>query len=124
MKKRVRSWSFVAVVAVAVLIAVTFGVRAAESDAPASAVTSVFRVEGMTCGGCEASVRLTVKRLDGVRAVEASHTEKRATVTYDSSKLTPQDIIEAIERIGYKAELIETKPAATAVHRSEREGVQ
>jgi copper chaperone CopZ len=111
MKKLVPSWKFVAVVAVAVLITATFGLRAAESEAAVPSVTSVFHVEGMTCGGCEASVKLTVKRLDGVQAVEASHTEKRATVTYDSRRVTPQAIVEAIEKLSYTAELVETKAA-------------
>jgi len=118
MKKLVPSWQLVAVVAVSVLIAASFGVHAADSAAPAPTVTSVFHVEGMTCGGCEASVQLTVKRLDGVEAVEASHTEKRATVTYDAAKVTPQAIVEAIEKLGYEAELVETKTAATAATRS------
>lgn len=113
MKKLVPSWRFVAFVALA-LLAATFAVRAAEQEPTAQPlVTSFFKVEGMTCGGCEASVKVAVKRLDGVKAVEASHTEKRATVTYDSHKVTPQAIIEAIDKLGYTAELIETK-AATA----------
>ena len=62
-----------------------------------------------TCGGCEASVKMTVKRLDGVREVEASHTEKRATVTYDAKKVSPEAIVAAIEKLGYTAELVETK---------------
>ena len=114
MKKLVLSWRFVAAAVVAVLVAATFAVRAAEPDLATPSVTSVFKVEGMTCGSYEASVKLTVKRLDGVDAVEASHTEKRATVTYDADKVTPQAIVEAIEKLGYEAELVDTKPATAA----------
>lgn len=111
MKKLVPSWKFVAAAAVVVLLAATFAVRAAEQEPTAPSVTSVFKVKGMTCGGCEAGVKMTVKRLDGVQAVEASHTEMRATVTYDAEKVTPQAIVEAIEKLGYTAELVETKAA-------------
>ena len=114
MKKLVPSWKFVAVVAAAALVATAFAVRAAEPGASTPVVTSLFKVEGMTCGGCEASVKLAVKRLDGVQAVAASHKEKRATVTYDAKRVTPQAIVEAIEKLGYKAELIETEPASPA----------
>lgn len=74
-------------------------------------VTSVFRVEGMTCGGCEAGVRLSVKKLDGVEKVEASYDEGRATVTYDAAKVTPEQIVTAIEELGYAAELLEPAEA-------------
>jgi copper chaperone CopZ len=111
MKKLVPSSRFVVAAALALLVAATFAVRAAEPEPTAPSVTSVFKVEGMTCGGCEASVKMTVKRLDGVQAVEASHTEKRATVTYDAEKVTPQAIVEAIEKLGYTAELVETRAA-------------
>jgi copper chaperone CopZ len=111
MMKLVPSSRFVVAAAVAVLVAATFAVRAEEQKPTAPSVTSVFKVEGMTCGGCEAGVKMTVKRLDGVQAVEASHTEKRATVTYDAEKVTPQAIVEAIEKLGYTAELVETRTA-------------
>ncbi|KAB2965987.1 MAG: heavy-metal-associated domain-containing protein [Thermoanaerobaculia bacterium] len=111
MKTFVPSSRFVVAAAVAVLVAAAFAVQAAEQGPTAPSVISVFKVEGMTCGGCEASVKITVKRLDGVQAVEASHAEKRATVTYDADKVTPQAIVEAIAKLGYTAELVETKSA-------------
>ena len=76
-------------------------------------VTSDFKVEGMTCGGCEASVKMKVKRLDGVERVTASHKEGKATVTYDAGRVSSADIIAAIEDLGYTAELLETRQPAT-----------
>lgn len=88
------------------------GVRLALADNAGSAaagdtVTSVFRVEGMTCGGCEVGVKMRVGKLDGVTAVDASYEEGTATVTYDPEKVTPEVIVEAIETLGYQAELAE-----------------
>jgi copper chaperone len=65
-----------------------------------------FRVTGMTCGGCEAAVRLAVKRLEGITEVEASYEESKVTVTYDATAAKPEDIVKAIEKLGYKAEVI------------------
>lgn len=76
-------------------------------------VTSDFKVEGMTCGGCEASVKMKVKRLDGVEKVTASHKEGKATVTYDTGRVSSAEIIAAIEDLGYTAELLETREGAT-----------
>ncbi|MFQ5929185.1 MAG: cation transporter [Acidobacteriota bacterium] len=69
------------------------------------AKTVAFRVTGMTCGGCEVGVKMAVKKLDGIYNVEASYTQGKATVKYDPSKVKPDEIKTAIEKIGYKAEL-------------------
>ncbi len=74
--------------------------------------TSTFHVTGMTCGGCEVGVRRVVKKLDGVEEVEASYKEETAVITYHPEKVTPEEIIEAIESLGYSAELKKKEGAA------------
>ena len=71
-------------------------------------VVSTFDVYGMTCGGCEAGVKMTVGKLDGVRTVTASHEEGKAEVTYDPTQVTAQQIAAAIGKLGYQATLVET----------------
>lgn len=68
-------------------------------------VTAVFEVEGMTCGGCEAAVKLSVKKLDGIKKVEASYKEGTAVVQFDPSQVSAEEIEKAIEKLGYSAEL-------------------
>ncbi len=75
------------------------------SDAESTATTSTFHVSGMTCGGCEVGVRRAVKKLEGIEEVEASHKVGTAIVTYQANEVTPDEIIAAIEGIGYAAEL-------------------
>ena len=82
-----------------------FAGEGADSSEAESAATSTFHVTGMTCGGCEVGVRHIVNKLEGVQEVEASHEEGTATVTYRVDKVTPDDIIAAIEQLGYTAEL-------------------
>lgn len=82
------------------------GQAVADGD-DAQTTTSTFDVEGMTCGGCEAGVKLKVKKLDGVTSVDASYDEGTAVVTYDPDKVTPEQIIAAIEQLGYSAELVQ-----------------
>ena len=86
----------------------------AAEEKTAATVTSLFKVEGMTCGGCEAGVRMKVKKLAGVEKVEASYETKRARVSYDPKIVTPQRIIEAIKDLGYSAEIITDKTTAGA----------
>ena len=66
--------------------------------------TAVFKVDGMTCGGCEVALRTAIGKLDGVERVKASHKEGRAAVTYNQEKVTPEQILAAIDKLGYKAE--------------------
>jgi copper chaperone CopZ len=87
------------------LVAWGGGADETSEKAKAEATTSVFEVTGMTCGGCEVGVRRVVKKLEGVEEVEASHKEGTTTVTYDPEQVGPEDIIEAIEELGYTAEL-------------------
>ena len=68
----------------------------------------------MTCGGCEVGVRMNVKKLDGVADVEAFYAEGRAEVTYDPATVTPSMIVEAIEKLGYTAEIEEVDNDETA----------
>jgi copper chaperone CopZ len=90
---------------VAVLGAVALTVGA--DDSQTGLTTTVFKVDGMTCGGCEVGVKVAVKKLDGVEKVTASYKDARAAVTYDRSKVTVEEIEAAIEKIGYSAEVAE-----------------
>ena len=65
-------------------------------------VTLDFDVEGMTCTGCETTVKNSLERMDGVVDAQASFESGKATVQYDESQITAEDMEEAIELAGYK----------------------
>ncbi len=94
-----------AVAALAALTAASVPFVSAEDAEETDVAISTFHVKGMTCGGCEVGVRRVVKKLEGVEDVEASHKEGTAVVTYQPGTVTPEQIIEAIETLGYSAEL-------------------
>lgn len=99
---------FTLVILATVILAAVIGGAAltvGAADSKSGLTTTVFNVEGMTCGGCEVSVNMVVKKLDCVEKVTASHKEGRATVTYDSSEVSTADIKAAIEKLGYTAEV-------------------
>lgn len=68
-------------------------------------VTTTIPVEGMTCGGCAASVQQALAKREGVTSVEVSFEKKRAIVKYDPAKVTPEQLADAINQIGFKAKL-------------------
>jgi Cu/Ag efflux protein CusF len=48
-----------------------------------------------------------LERLDGVAHADVSFEEKMATVQYDPNRVAPEQMIEAINRIGFRASLQE-----------------
>jgi copper chaperone CopZ len=107
-RNRIVLW-IVAVIAVALMTFPYYAApRAAAGEARAASVTALFRVEGMTCGGCESGVRLQIEKLDGVESAGASYDKRQARVTYDPKRVAPERIIRAIQDLGYTAELVKT----------------
>ena len=64
-----------------------------------------FKVDGMTCGGCAATVKRVVGMLPGVRGVDVSLQSGSAEVEYDPAKTPPQKIVAAISDAGFDAQL-------------------
>ncbi|MDX1377836.1 MAG: heavy metal translocating P-type ATPase [Anaerolineales bacterium] len=58
-------------------------------------------ITGMTCANCVATVERNIKKLDGVQSAVVNLSSERASVDYDSSKLTLTDFIARIDRAGY-----------------------
>ena len=59
-----------------------------------------FKVDGMMCPHCEAHVKSAVEAIEGVELCEASHKEKRVTVTLKAD-VTDSVIREAVTKAGY-----------------------
>ncbi|WP_445736743.1 mercuric transport protein MerTP [Mariniflexile sp.] len=68
----------------------------------ANVETLNFDIEGMTCNGCAAHVENEVNKLSGIISVTASYENENATVTFDKSKTSKEDIVKAINSTGYK----------------------
>ena len=70
---------------------------------PASLSTVELKVSGMTCGGCAVSVRNALLETPGVSAAEVDFESARAKVHYDPSRVSPEHLIEAVNKTGFKA---------------------
>ena len=65
--------------------------------------TTTIKVEGMTCGGCVASVKRVLQGLDGVNEVDVSLDRKEARVDYDPNRVNEARLRSAIEDAGFDA---------------------
>lgn len=69
--------------------------------------TEKYNVTGMTCAACQANVSRCVSKLEGVEDVNVSLLANSMTVSYDESRLKPENIIEAVKAAGYGASSLE-----------------
>ena len=65
--------------------------------------TTTIKVGGMSCGGCVKSVTGVLMALDGVAKAEVSLEQARAMIEYDAAKLSPAQLVQAIEDAGFDA---------------------
>lgn len=63
-------------------------------------VTREIQIEGMSCGHCIISVKKELEKLDTVKVEDVQI--GAAKISYDDSRLTSENIKEAIEEAGYK----------------------
>lgn len=68
-------------------------------------ITQKYNIMGMTCAACSSAVERVTRKMDGVEESNVNLTTAILTITYDESKLTPEDIIKKVDRAGFGAKL-------------------
>lgn len=61
-----------------------------------------LNVGGMTCNGCVASVTRVVRALPGVTSADVSLADSAATVEFDPTRTSAEQIRQAIVTAGYQ----------------------
>ncbi|MDQ3913298.1 MAG: heavy metal translocating P-type ATPase, partial [Actinomycetota bacterium] len=72
-------------------------------------------VSGMSCASCVARVEKALSKTDGVSAASANFAAEKATVEYDPKITDPDELIGAIEGVGYGADARETTFGVTGM---------
>lgn len=83
--------------------------RGTQSNAPvvvtdASSAVLKVKIPSMDCAACAVSIQTKLRKQPGVVTAQVSYDTKEAVVQYDTTKLSPQDVIAAIDETGFKAE--------------------
>lgn len=60
-------------------------------------------VEGMVCLACTARVKSALKAINGVAEVEVNLADRVARVEYVEGKVSAEQLVSAINRLGYRA---------------------
>ncbi len=64
-----------------------------------------FDIIGMSCASCQAHVDHAVSKLDGVKSCNVNLLTNSMEVDFDETKLNIEDIIKAVQKVGYDANL-------------------
>jgi copper ion binding protein len=70
-----------------------------------------LQVEGMSCAACVRAIERKLSRVAGVASVQVDLETGKATVEYDDARAKADQLIGAVEQIGYHAV---RKPASAA----------
>ncbi|MBE0440701.1 MAG: heavy-metal-associated domain-containing protein [Psychrobacter sp.] len=68
--------------------------------------THIIKIDGMTCGGCVASVYNATADIDGLNDISIELIDNQATVTFDDSKTDAEAIVSAIDDAGFDATVV------------------
>lgn len=101
------------------ILAILAGLLTGFADtARAEHPTTTLHIEGMTCAGCETAVKMVLKKTPGVIRSEVSYEEKRAIVTYDATKTSPEKIARAIaDALHYEVTVADRNGSAAGTSR-------
>jgi len=69
----------------------------------------VLSVPGMKCPACPITVMVAIKRVEGVKSVNADFESKLAEVSYDDQLTNISNIQEAAENVGFPSQVIRAK---------------
>ncbi len=71
---------------------------------PVLADSLTLRVEGMTCSMCPKAVKKALERTEGVKQADvSSYKDGKAIVEYNADKTSPEELIRAVGKAGYRA---------------------
>ncbi|MHC1774747.1 MAG: cation transporter [Lentimicrobium sp.] len=70
----------------------------------AAVKTIRLHVTGMTCEGCENTVKEAVNKVEGVTETKASYVAELTTISYDTTLTDINKLSAVIDELGYKVE--------------------
>ncbi|MEA4816836.1 MAG: heavy metal-associated domain-containing protein [Lachnospiraceae bacterium] len=73
-----------------------------------------FNVTGMTYSACQAHIKKSENKLDGVINANENLLTNSMVVEYDENSLSSSDIIKAVQNSGYGANLADKKTKAAS----------
>ncbi|MFX0173392.1 MAG: heavy metal translocating P-type ATPase [Candidatus Hodarchaeota archaeon] len=80
-----------------------------------------LKITGMTCASCVSTVEKSLEGVNGVNNVAVNLMTEKASVTFDPTKTTVEELISAVEKTGYGAKRIKQHTTLEDREKLERE---
>lgn len=77
--------------------------------------TVQLKITGLTCAGCASQVNKALTKQAGILENKVEYPGDVATIKYDAAKISEAQIIAAIEKIGYKAQVLAASPKSSSL---------
>lgn len=71
-----------------------------------------FEISGMTCAACANRIEKKLNKMDGVSSATVNFALESASVQYDKNQVTVNEMIQAVDKIGYKLKVPVSKEAS------------
>lgn len=65
---------------------------------------TILIISRLKCINCSTRIKTALENVDGVETVTINHTDRRAEISWAGREPQPKTLIEAVEKIGYRAE--------------------
>ena len=69
--------------------------------------TQQFNISGMHCASCAGIIERSLKKVSGVKEANVNFAAEKARVLYDYALVTTEQLINAVKKAGYKADLMD-----------------
>lgn len=80
-----------------------------------------FVISGMHCASCANIIERQVKKVPGVKSAHVNFAAQKASITYDSSTVKTENLIAAVKKAGYGADVYDPKNTEAEKQRREKE---
>lgn len=73
-----------------------------------------LKITGIDCAGCASGIHTALLKTNGILSDEIKFPGDLAVIRYDPTKISGEEIVALIERLGFKASVIKSKTARKA----------
>ncbi len=92
-----------------------------EREKPSGERRVGLSLSGMHCASCAGLIERSLNKAAGVKQAGVNFAAEKAYVTFDAAVVSPDGLIEAVKRAGYKAELVDERDSEYESRKRERE---
>lgn len=80
-----------------------------------------FVISGMHCASCANIIERSIKKVSGIKSAHVNFAAQKASVTYDTTLVKTENIIAAVKKAGYSADVYDPKNTEAERQRRQKE---